>query len=310
MRKTFVGKLLSLADRHPELMVATGDLGYAVFEPFIAKFPDQYINCGVAEQDLMGMSAGLAMEGKTVFAYSITPFATIRPLEQIRMDICYHKLPVRVVGSGAGLSYGTLGPSHHGTEDLALMRAMPNMVVSAPADRHELAVLMELALTYKGPMYLRIGRSSEPDVHAFEPKLEIGKGIIVSDAGPDFALISCGNMVWTALEAAKRLQAMGKKGIVISMPFVKPLDEKMVLDFGGRMPVFTLEEHSIIGGLGSAVAEALMDGDVRPPAFERIALPDDFQHKVGKHDFLRRVNGLTPEAVAKKIESKLGARKP
>ncbi|PIT83933.1 1-deoxy-D-xylulose-5-phosphate synthase [Candidatus Micrarchaeota archaeon CG10_big_fil_rev_8_21_14_0_10_45_29] len=305
MRKTFVEKLLLYAKKYPSLMVVTGDLGYSVFEPFMQKFPEKFINAGIAEQNMMGMSAGLALSGKIVFAYSITPFATVRPLEQIRVDICYHNLPVRIIGTGAGLSYGTLGPTHHGTEDLALMRAMPNMAVCAPADKYELAKIMDASMKMKTPLYIRIGRSQEPDVHSFPPPLKIGKGLEVYSKGGDFAIISCGNMVHTALQAAAILFKEGKKGKVISMHTIKPLDSALVLSLAKKMPLFTLEEHSIIGGLGSAVAETLADAGVCPPVFERFALPDAFQKAVGKHEFLRMKNGLTPEAVAKKIIKKL-----
>lgn len=301
----FVDKLLGFAARYPELMVLTGDLGYAVFEPFIKEFPDKFINVGIAEQNMIGMGAGLALSGKKVFVYSITPFATARPMEQIRMDICYHKLQVRIIGTGAGLSYGTLGPSHHGTEDLALMRSMPNMTVTAPADRFELAQIMEAGMEMDGPLYIRMGRSKEPDIHAAEPKLEIGKGIEVCSKGDDFAIIACGNMVWTAVEAAKKLGALGKNGRVISMHTIKPIDGRLVLKLGKAMPIFTLEEHSVVGGLGSAVAECLADASVAPVCFERIALPDAFQQKVGTHDYLRGVNGLVPDKVASRIASRL-----
>ncbi|VVB57153.1 1-deoxy-D-xylulose-5-phosphate synthase [uncultured archaeon] len=305
MRQTFVSKLLDFAVRYPELMVVSGDLGYSVFEPFMAQRAGQFLNVGIAEQDMIGISAGLALSGKKVFAYSITPFSTVRPLEQIRMDVCYHNLPVRIIGTGAGLSYGTLGPSHHGTEDLALMRAMPNMVVCAPADKHELAALMDFSMRHAGPLYMRIGRASEPDVHKAAPTLKFGEGLCVLNEGNDFAILACGNMVFNSMEAARLLTAKGKRGQVYSMPFVKPLDSALVLKLGARLPLFTVEEHSIMGGLGSAVAEALADGGVKPPAFQRFALPDAFQKKVGKHDYLRQLNGLTAPQIAASIAKKL-----
>ena len=303
MRQTLVSKLMEFAERDPQMMVVSGDLGYSVFEPFMAKRPDQFINVGIAEQNMIGLSAGLALSGKNVFAYSITPFASVRPLEQIRMDVCYHRLPVRIIGTGAGLSYGTLGPSHHGTEDLALMRAMPNMMVCAPADKHELAAIMDLAVKHDGPMYIRIGRASEPDVHAKPPALSPGQGAMVFDEGDDFAILACGNMVFESIQAARKLAEgpHAQRGKVVSMPFVKPLDEKLVLKLAAGMPIFTAEEHSRIGGLGSAVAEALADGGVRAPAFKRFALPDAFQKRVGTHAYLRALNGLDATSLSKHI---------
>jgi len=282
-------------------MVLSGDLGYSVFEPLIEKFPNQFINVGIAEQNMIGISAGLALSGKKVFVYSITPFSTIRPLEQIRMDVCYHNLPVRIVGTGAGLSYGTLGPSHHGTEDLAIMRAMPTMIVTAPADRFELEKILDAAMNISSPMYIRIGRSTEPDVYSVLPALELGKANVIYDEGDDFAIIACGNMVHTALCAAKKLQALSKKGKVISMHTIKPLDCDLVVTLAKTMPTFTLEEHSIIGGLGSAVAECIADNCISPPYFERFALKDAFQKKIGKHDYLRDINDLTVDKIVDKI---------
>jgi transketolase len=305
MRATFIRKLLDWAERDPTLTVVTGDLGYTVFEPFMEKYPQRFLNVGVGEEDMIGISAGLALAGRKVFAYSITPFSTARPLEQIRLDVCYHQLPVRIIGAGAGLSYGTLGSSHHGTEDLATLRALPNMTVCAPADKHELAALLDWSMEYDGPVYIRIGRSVEPDVHSAPPTLTLGRGVPAFHAGDAFSILACGNMVWTAVQAAKQLQAAGLQGQVFSIPFVKPLDEELVRTLAAR-PLFTLEEHSRIGGLGSAVAEVLVDSALRPPAFMRIALPDAFQKKVGSHDYLRRLNGLMPEQVAETIQKKLG----
>lgn len=302
MRQTLVEKLMSYANSRPDLMVLSADLGYSVFEPLMQAHPDKFINIGIAEQNMMGAAAGLALCGKTVFAYSITPFATLRPLEQIRLDICYQNLPVRIIGAGAGLSYGTLGPTHHGTEDIAAMRLLPDMSVCAPADRFELAKIMDASMNeISGPMYIRIGRAKESDVHKSAPALKIGKGISVFDEGNDFAIISCGNMVHPSIEAARSLHLQGKSGKVISMHTIKPLDAHLVVSLAKDMPIITVEEHTIIGGLGSAVAELLLDENIAPPAFLRIALPDKFQKIVGRHDFLRQANGISSQDITKRI---------
>jgi len=304
MRKTFVNSLLALCSKHPQLMVVNADLGYSVFEPFMQSNPDNYLNVGVAEADMVGIAAGLALCGKRPFCYSITPFIALRDLEQVRVDVCYHNLPVILVASGAGLCYGSLGPTHHGTEDMAVMRAMPNMHVFAPSDAYELGQLMPLVFELARPSYIRIGRSVEPAVHeeGSKPEITIGKATTVKSLGNDFAIISCGNMVWTGMQALNKLAEKGHKGTLISMHTVKPLDEKTVCALGKKMPIVTLEEHSIIGGLGSAVAECLVDNHIPQPKFTRIALADSFQHKIGSHEFLRAQNGLTPDLVAQKIE--------
>ncbi len=303
MRKMFVKTLLELCEANPQLMVVTADLGYSVFEQFIQAKPRNYLNVGVAEADMIGISAGLALSGKQPIAYSITPFATARCLEQIRMDICYHELPVIIVGTGAGLSYGTLGPTHHGTEDLALMRALPNMTVTAPCDSHELSQVFRQLFESKKPGYMRIGRSHEPEVYTSgdKPLVALGKGSIVSDFGNEFAIISCGNLVSAGLQAAESLKANGVKGKLVSMHTIKPLDGKLITELGAKMPIITLEEHSLIGGLGSAVAECLMDSGVSPPAFRRLALPDSFQKKIGTQEFLRKANGIDAQSVEKEI---------
>jgi len=305
MRQTFVQKLMDLASKNSNLMIITGDLGYSVFEPIMQKYPNNFLNVGIAEQNMIGIAAGMALSKKRVYVYSITPFSTARPLDQIRMDVCYHNLPVTIIGTGAGLSYGTLGPSHHGTEDLALMRALPNMVVCAPADKFEFSKLMDISSNSKSPMYMRIGRSKEPDVYMAVPNLKIGKALSVFDEGNDFAILACGNMVHNSIKSAKLLGEKGKKGKVYSMHTLKPIDEKLIISLAKKMPIFTCEEHSIIGGLASAVSETLAKNSLCPKKYHNFALPDAFQKKIGSHDFLRLQNGLDVNSIANKILKKL-----
>jgi transketolase len=303
MRKAFVKALLEEAEGNPNLMVLTADLGYSVFEDFAKKHKDRFVNMGIAEANMVGVAAGLAMCGKLPVAYSITPFITARPLEQVRVDVCYHNLPVLLVGTGAGLYYGTLGPTHHGTEDLALMRAMPNMTVLAPCGPYELGALVKQALRLGAPAYIRIGGSAEPEAHEGEkkPGIAIGKGAKVEELGGDFAILACDSAVFPALQALRSLSGLGKKGLLYSMHTIKPLDKKLVLSLGQEMPIFTIEEHSVVGGLGSAVLECLSDaGKTRHRVF-RIALPDAFQKQVGTRDYLRKANGLDSESIKNRI---------
>lgn len=304
MRKTLVNALLSISAKDPELMVVTADLGYSVFEPFIAARPKNYLNVGIAEQNMVGVCAGLALSGKRPIAYSITPFITLRVLEQIKLDVCYHNLPVILIGSGAGLCYGSLGPTHHGSDDLAHMRAIPNMNVIAPADPVELGQLFEQAYGLGKPLYMRIGRSTEPAVHSPDnpPKIKFGESTLVKDFGSDFALLACGNMVWVGLQALERLNSKGIKGRLYSVHTIKPIDSKLLDRLGGNIPVITLEEHTIVGGLGTSVAEYFMDNGIRPAKFKRIAIPDVFQKKVGSHEFLRKLNGISIDGVESAIE--------
>ena len=302
MRKTLVKTIFSLLEKDPGVVLVTADLGYSVFEPLAQQKPGNFINVGIAEANMIGVSAGLALCGKRPIAYSITPFITIRALEQVRVDVCYHNQPVIMVGAGAGLCYGSLGPTHHGTEDIALMRAMPNMAVLAPCDPHELEALMRQAYARAGPAYIRIGRATEPAVYTGEkkPEVKLGKGIAVKEYGNDFALIACGNMVYVGLQALGKLHQQGINGRLVSMHTIKPLDTALIASLAASSPLLTLEEHTIIGGLGSAVAESLADQESSQRLL-RMAIPDTFQKKVGTHDFLRKQNGIDQDSVAARI---------
>jgi len=309
MRKALVETLIRQAENDPSLFVLSADLGYGVFEPFSKAYLDRFINVGIAEADMIGVSAGLALCGKKAVAYSISTFATSRCLEQIRLDVCYHNLSVTVIGAGAGLCYGSLGPTHHGTEDIALMRALPNMTVLAPCDRHEFSALLPLALGQNSPSYIRIGRSTEPDVYTSQPDVQIGKGSPVKFYGDDFAILACGNMVSTALECLGRLKKRGFSGKLISMHTIKPLDSGLVAKLAAKMPIITIEEHSVIGGLGSAVAECISDSGIPGARLKRIAIPDSFQKKVGTHLYLRKQSGLDPDSIEKTVIGFLGAHR-
>jgi transketolase len=307
MRKTLSDSLLFLAKEDPSLFVLTPDVGYNELEPFAAAHPERFVNVGIAEAGLISIAAGIALSGKKSVAYSISTFMPARCLEQIRVDVCYHNLPVTLIGSGAGLTYGTLGPTHHGTEDIALMRCLPNMTVIAPCDPYEFSQLLPQAIRKGSPCYIRIGRSTEPAVYGeSKPEIKIGKGALVRSFGEDFAIFACGNMVFNALECLNRLNAKGKKGKLFSMHTIKPLDAELVAQASAKMPVITMEEHSIIGGLGSAVAECISDEGMKNPRLLRIAVPDSFQKKVGTHDYLRKMSGLDPDSVEKRIAAFLG----
>jgi len=310
MRKTLVRTIFSLLEKDPGVVLVTADLGYSVFEPLAAQKPGNIINVGIAEANMIGVSSGLALCGKRPIAYSITPFIAIRDLEQVRVDVCYHNQPVIMVGAGAGLCYGSLGPTHHGTEDIALMRAMPNIAVLAPCDPHELEALLLQAYSRAGPAYIRIGRATEPAVYTDEkkPAVQLGKGIVVKEYGQGFALIACGNMVHVGLQALEKLHQQGIDGKLVSMHTIKPLDAALVASLAATSPIATLEEHTIIGGLGSAVAESLADQGIRAPLL-RIAIPDTFQKKVGTHDFLRKQNRIDPDSVASRISELIKGKK-
>lgn len=306
MRTSFINTLHALAERDKRIMLLSGDLGFSVLEKFQKEFPDRFLNMGVSEANMVGAAAGLALCGMKPYIYSITPFATMRPFEQIRNDICYQNVDVKIVGTGGGLAYGSLGPTHHAREDIAIMRALPNITITCPCDPIETELIVNESLKLDGPLYIRLGRGNEPIVHKEKPKLSIGKGILVKN-GNDVAIIATGNILNNALISAELLAKKGINARIISMHTVKPLDKDIVLKAANETKaVFTVEEHSIIGGLGSAVAEILAENDLRI-LFKRIGLKDAFEKVVGSHEYLRKVNNLNPEFIANFICNKFNS---
>ncbi len=305
MRTAFFDTLLELALEDPRITLMVGDLGFAVTNAFRERLPQQFINAGVAEQNMTGMAAGMALSGKIVFTYSIANFPVLRPLEQVRNDVCYHNAPVIMTAVGGGLSYGSLGATHHATEDIAIMRALPNVVVTAPGDPVETRLLVHALVKHEGPAYLRIGRANEPVVHTSEPPFALGKAITVRQ-GNDITLISTGGQLYDTVQAADMLLEQGIHARVLSMHTIKPLDTDAVLSAARETSaIFTLEEHSIIGGLGGAVAEVLMEADVRPHIFKRIGLHDMFATLVGDQQYLRAQYGIDTTGVLQTITSVL-----
>lgn len=309
MRTAFFKALVELAEKDSRIALVVGDIGFGVVEEFSRKFPDRFVNAGVAEQNMTSIAAGMALYGKIVITYSIGNFPTLRCLEQIRNDICYHDANVKIVTVGGGFSYGALGMSHHATEDLAIMRSLPAMTVVAPGDPVEVQHAARAIIERPGPVYLRLGRAGEPKVHAGSILFEIGKAIKVRD-GEDLTLVSTGAMLQTAVEAADQLAKQGVSVRVLSMHTVKPLDVASVVRAAQETRVVvTLEEHSVIGGLGGAVAEALAEANLSVPwILKRIGIASTFAKKVGTQEHLRKVYGLTPEAVARTLRTLLPTR--
>ncbi len=269
-------------------------------EEFAKKLPKQFINAGIAEQNMTGMAAGMAMSGNIVFTYSIANFPTLRALEQVRNDICYHDANVKIIAIGAGFHYGPLGPTHHATEDFAIMRSLPNMVVLAPGDPLEAKEAAKAMAIWKGPCYIRLGKALQ--VHKKPPKFIIGKAITLKE-GRDISLIATGGMLPDAIEAANILEGKNVHARVISMHTIKPLDivaiKKAANETGA---IITLEEHSIIGGLGGAVAETLAEYSKKIP-FKRIGIPDTFSKYVGDQEYIKEKYGLSVKHIVKQTLS-------
>lgn len=307
MRNAFAAELLEVADNDARIVFLSGDIGNRLFDSFKEHFPERFYNCGVAEQNMIGMAAGLAMCGLRPICYTIASFATVRCLEQIRVDVCYHNVPVVIVGVGAGLGYAELGATHHACEDIAMMRSLPGMSVVCPGDPLEVRSALAAAVKHAGPVYLRLGKKGEPLVHESRPTVVIGGSIVVRK-GRNIALLVTGTLLPTALEVARLLAfpLIELDATVVSCHSVKPLDEAMLTTvFAEHELVVTIEEHSRAGGFGSAVAEWLID---RPPVKDRpqarlvrIGTDDRFLHLAADEEAARTEYGLDFNAIALRI---------
>lgn len=305
MRNAFAKEVTKLASADPRVVLLSGDIGNRLFDDYKAHHPQRFLNCGVAEANMIGVAAGMAMSGLRPIAYTIAPFITVRCMEQIRVDVCYHEAPVIIVGVGAGLSYASLGGTHHACEDVAMLRTLPGMQVVCPADSHETRAALRAALVSDRPVYLRMGKKGEPDIHSAAPALTIGKGIVLRE-GRDVCLLGTGTIMPVVIDAAARLEAAGVSTTVVSYHTVKPLDEELLAAACQQHSlVVTVEEHSIIGGLGGAVAEWLADRDPVHARLLRIGVPDRFVHGAVEQEEAREHIGLTAESIAGRTRSAL-----
>lgn len=305
MRNAFAEEIGKLALADPRIVLLSGDIGNRIFDDFKQSYPGRFYNCGVAEANMTGMAAGLALCGLRPVTYTIASFNTTRCLEQIRLDLCYHGLPVVIVGTGAGLAYADNGPTHTTSEDIACIRVIPGMAVVCPADCRELRLALRAALAHDGPVYLRIGKKGEPDVHPVDPEFSIGRAIVVRP-GKRVCLIGSGSIVHSVLAAADILSGSGIDAQVVSMHTVKPLDTELLTKVtSGFTHLVTVEEHGIAGGLGGAVAEWMADNPSPPTRLVRLGLPDRFLDVASNHRHAREMYGLTPEAIAVKIRGLL-----
>lgn len=304
MRTTSINTLYEFAKKDERIIFLTGDLGFSVLERFKEDFPNRFYNVGIAESNMIGLAAGLAHSGKIVFVYSIMPFVTARCYEQIKIDVCYHNLNIKIVGVGGGVSYGSQGATHHANEDIAIMRALPNMKVICPSDQYEAKESIKMAIEQKGPVFIRLERNNEPKLYSDRNDFSLGKGYVAQE-GKDISIISCGTMVGVALKAAKILNDYDISTKVISMYSVKPIDKDIVLKcMKDTKAIFTIEEHNIIGGLGSAVAEIIAESNCAI-TFERFGINDKFIDIVGTQDYIRQELEINPEDISNKILKQL-----
>jgi len=282
VRQTCLNMVFELAEKDERIFFIGSDLGTGTLDQFKEKIPDRFFMEGISEANIVGMAAGLALEGKIPYINTIAPFITRRCFEQIVIDLCLHNLNVRLIGNGGGLVYAPLGPTHMITEDIAILRAIPNMTIVAPADADEMRRLMPQTVDHAGPIYIRLAKGYDPIVSSGGHPFEIGRAIPVRPGG-DALIVTTGITLKLALEAAEALNRQGVEAAILHLPTIKPLDSGALLDLAAPVPVVvTIEEHSIVGGLGGAVAEVIAEANFNPAKrFKRIGVPDVFPDQYG-----------------------------
>lgn len=308
MRNAFAEQLTALASEDERIVLLSGDIGNRLFDTFKSAFPTRFLNCGVAEANMMGVAAGLALDGLRPVVYTIAPFVTTRCLEQIRDDVCYPKLPVTIAAVGAGLSYASLGATHQSMEDIAFLRALPDMTVVCPADAWEVRSALGRCINHNAPVYLRMGKKGEPMIHIEEPSFELGRSITMRE-GVDACILSTGTTASLALNVAEKLGAAGYSVRVENMHTVKPLDTAVLKECLSECgTIATIEEHSLIGGFGSAVCEWMIDSEMLGVNILRFGAKDMFIHEATDQSHARLLHGLTEEHITDEI-SKVLVRK-
>ena len=304
MRKTSLDMVYELARQDSRIFFIGSDLGIGTLKQFKAEMPGRYLMEGVSEANIVGIAAGLALEGKIVYINTIATFLTRRCFEQVALDLCLHNANVRLIGSGGGLVYAPLGPTHEAIDDIAIFRALPRMTIVAPADADEMRRLMPLTVDHAGPIYIRLGKGGDPIVSRPGVPFRIGRAIPMR-AGSDALIVTTGVMLKPALDAAAGLEKEGMETAVLHLPTIKPFDTAAVCEWTDRVPVVvSVEEHTVIGGLGSAVAEAIAEANFdSPKRFRRIGLPDVFPDKYGSQASLMARYGLTAERIVETVQA-------
>ncbi|MBR4576851.1 MAG: transketolase [Clostridia bacterium] len=309
MRDAFVRALVGEMAANDRILLITGDLGFGVLQPIWDRFPDRIINAGIAEQGMVGMAAGLAATGRIVLVYSIGNFPTLRPLEQIRNDCAYSNANVKIVCVGGGFVYGSLGMSHHATEDMAVMRALPGVTCFAPGDPAEAEAVTRAAIRTEGTCYIRLGRGNEPRVHEGPVTDWYLPAAMTLRKGTDIGLLSTGGILTQTIKAADMLAGRGISAEVVSFPCFKPMDQYTVRQLTERFPILlTVEEHNVVGGFGSAVCEIAAETGNGCRIY-RVGLHDRYPAVVGNQQYLREVYGMDAESIADRAEALIGEKR-
>ena len=304
MRNKFAECFTRFASTDEQLCLLYADIGNRLFDKLKQVASERTINAGIAEANMATMASGMAKMGMRPFIYTITPFTTARNFEQIKIDLAYANVPVVIVGTGSGLSYANLGPTHHSFEDIALMRVLPNMTVVCPADSLELEALFPQILEVDGPVYLRIGKKNEPLNYPELPALQLGKAKVLN-AGNDIAIVCNGTALEVGKQVSENLNAMGYSTELTSLHTVKPLDTDYLTGLNKFRLVVSIEEHSLVGGVGAAMLEWFNDNQQQVNLL-RCGIPDKFIDQLGSKQSARDRIGLTPEPIIEKILNRLG----
>lgn len=301
MRNAFAQEATVIAATNDKVVLLSGDIGNRLFDDFKEQAPDRFFNCGVAEANMMTVAAGMALSGLRPIVYTITPFATTRCLEQIRNDVCYQKAPVTIVGVGSGLGYASLGPTHQSMEDIALLRAMPELRIICPGDPWEARAAIRSVLDSEEPAYIRLGKKGEPSIGSSDQPFAIGRSTVLR-MGSEICVISTGTATASALRAAEQLASMQISVNVMHMHTVKPLDTAALDRVFRKFPIVaSLEEHGRAGGMGSAIAEWLCDQESGLARLHRFGGESRFLHEAGDRDHVLRKNGLLPDQIAQRL---------
>jgi len=309
MRNQVINAITEMAEKDNRIMLLDGDLGFNVVDTFKNKYPSRYLNAGISEQNMTSVAAGLALEGNMVFTYSIGNFPTLRCIEQIRNDICYHNANVKILAVGGGFPYGKLGMTHHATEDIAIMRALPNMKVFVPADAVEAVQCLKNVVSFDGPAYIRMSSGREPLIHEENGQIDIDKLVPVKECTGDISVLAAGTVLIEAIKLSEELEKDGILVNVYSVPSVKPIDCEGIKKIAKNCKLMvSMEDHNVIGGLGGAIAEVLSEMDCVHSRLLRIGLNDTYSATVGDQEYIRNCYGISSTKVRDKVLEILGEK--
>ena len=301
MRNAYISALHQLSRTNNNILALVADNGTIVYDKYLEDFPDRFINFGISEANMVSVAAGLASCGRIPFAYTISNFLTFRAYEQIRNDVCLQKMNVKIVGIGVGFVYSYLGPTHHGTEDIAVMRVLPEMTIFSPCDPLETIKATNAAARIVGPVYLRLTTGGTPKIYEDDYGFEIGKGVTLRE-GSDIAIIATGSIVHEAMQAVNELEGLGISAKLINIHTIKPIDREIIINAAGETKaILTVEEHSITGGLGSCVAEVLVEEKCVLHSFKRLGLNDVFPQGYGNYQEMKALNGLSKDDIIREV---------